>query len=465
MDSNVLRVSGYLLLLTLASRCGLEQAFRKHYCHAGQPKLDYRVRDATSYFLGQVVEIVLRNPEMKIEDQAWYLDSYSEDTSILTMLDNLNSIFAWIEESELPEPQFFDYIQNQTEFWYFDTNISAQGENLYIYLNARGEQVQSNENLKAELLSKLEADSEKNKWGEKWEHWQDVFWRKRKIRPGQPNSNADEGFNGFLLCIASLKQYLSGDQYFSTAGKSTDGQPLTSVLSNILNLDEIGKYIRALEYLDEHKEPFQALYPYSGWVEKCLTELWSIWNRNSTNWFIDYSKPDVYSTQTNQMVFTWGILHWAVLALERGLDFEQLYRGLRPFYLRFHNNVRAASQVKDSVLNLLDTGFINKEDVSEECQRERWLRSAADIEGRRKAESVLWEIEDHQWNLDGSDVGAINITHLVEFDSHLSLEKLKAVRDAFWKCFPSSAVFNPVVQMTAFKQPVYCAQFPAAFQD
>ena len=28
-----------------------------------------------------------------------------------------------------------------------------------------------------------------------------------------------------------------------------------------------------------------------------------------------------------------------------------------------------------------------------------------------------------------------------------------------------SAVFNPVVHMTAFKQPVYCAQFPAAFQD
>ena len=28
-----------------------------------------------------------------------------------------------------------------------------------------------------------------------------------------------------------------------------------------------------------------------------------------------------------------------------------------------------------------------------------------------------------------------------------------------------TAVFNPVVQMTAFKQPVYCAQFPAAFQD
>jgi hypothetical protein len=37
--------------------------------------------------------------------------------------------------------------------------------------------------------------------------------------------------------------------------------------------------------------------------------------------------------------------------------------------------------------------------------------------------------------------------------------KSKTVAIAF------AAVFNPVVQMTAFKQPVYCAQFPAAFQD
>ena len=144
--------------------------------------LDYRVRDATSYFLGEVVEIVLHSPEMKVEDQAWYLDSYSEDTSIRTMLDNLKSISAWLEESELSERQFFDYIENQTEFWYFDTNISAQGENLYIYLNARGEQVQSNENLKAELLSKVGTDSEKNAWGKKWEHWQDIFWKKTNDR-------------------------------------------------------------------------------------------------------------------------------------------------------------------------------------------------------------------------------------------------------------------------------------------
>jgi len=29
----------------------------------------------------------------------------------------------------------------------------------------------------------------------------------------------------------------------------------------------------------------------------------------------------------------------------------------------------------------------------------------------------------------------------------------------------SAAIFNPVVQMTAFKRPVYCAQLPAICQD
>ena len=83
-------------------------------------------------------------------------------------------------------------------------------------------------------------------------------------------------------------------------------------------------------------------------------------------------------------------------------------------------------KLKKSVQNLLHDGFATKEETSEEYQRERWLRSIADVEDRRDSESVLWELEDHRWNLDGSDVGAINITHLLAFDSDLSLKKLKA---------------------------------------
>ncbi|SOB75311.1 Protein of unknown function DUF262 [Marinobacter sp. LV10R510-11A] len=443
----------YLLLLILASRCGQEGTFTKHYCRAGHPLLDYRVRDATSYFLGAIVQLVLENPEVEIEDQAWYLDAYSEDASIRTMLNNLKSISSWLDSAELSEAEFFEYVQNLTEFWYFDTNISAQGENLYIYLNARGEQVQSNENLKAELLSHIATDSQKNDWGKKWEQWQDLFWKHRKLGARQRSLNADKGFNGFIFCVAALKQYLLRDRQYIASEKRRDRQTSLSVLSSILDLNDIEKYVKALEFLDHHRAEFEALYDYSDWIEKCLKELWSLWNLDSTDWFIDHHRPEVFSSETNRMVLAWGVLHSVVASLDRGVGLECLYRNLRPFYLRFHNNVRAAQQVKDSVENLLGEGFVTSDELHEEYQRENWLRAIDDTEKRRQAESIIWEIEDHPLNLDGSDVGAINITHLVTFDADLSLDKLNSIKNAFFQCFPGSSSSNKELQSLLLRIP------------
>lgn len=436
----------FLLLLVLASRCDQEETFTKYYCREGHPLLDYRVRDATSHFLSAIVEMLLENPAVEIEDQAWYLDAYNEDVSIRTMLSNLKSISSWLESAKLSEMEFFDYVQNHTEFWYFDTNISAQGENLYIYLNARGEQVQSNENLKAELLSHIPTDSQKNDWGKRWEHWQDLFWRHRKLGAKQGSLNADKGFNGFIFCIAALKQYLMGDREYIVSEKRGGRKTPVSVLSNMLDLDDIEKYVKALEFLDDHRAEFQALYSYSDWVDKCLIELWSIWNQDATDWFIDYRRPETFSPETNRMVLAWGVLHWVVSALDSEVDLEQLYRNLRPFYLRFHNYVRAAQQVKDSVENLLKDGFVTRDESHEEYERESWLRAIGGAEKRREAESILWELEDHPLNLDGSDVGAINITHLVKFDADLSIDKVRSIRDAFLRCFPDDSSNNKELQ-------------------
>jgi len=43
-------------------------------------------------------------------------------------------------------------------------------------------------------------------------------------------------------------------------------------------------------------------------------------------------------------------------------------------------------------------------------------------------------------------------------ESHFNEEKRKAGKKSL------SVICNPVVQIAAFKQPVYCAQFPAVFQ-
>jgi hypothetical protein len=116
------------------------------------------------------------------------------------LLRNFEAVKSKIEQSNIEKEPFFSYLLDYVEFWYFDTNISEQGEELYNFMNARGEQVQLNENIKADLLGKLNISDAwtrtvfqreeyqkdytdtigdfKNYWGPKWEDWQDYFWTK-----------------------------------------------------------------------------------------------------------------------------------------------------------------------------------------------------------------------------------------------------------------------------------------------
>lgn len=67
---------------------------------------------------------------------------------------------------------FKDYVENYIEFNYFDTNISSQGERLYLYMNSRGEDLSRQESLKAMLI---ERSDNKLEDGKMWEDWQDFF--------------------------------------------------------------------------------------------------------------------------------------------------------------------------------------------------------------------------------------------------------------------------------------------------
>jgi hypothetical protein len=50
---------------------------------------------------------------------------------------------------------------------------------------------------------------------------------------------------------------------------------------------------------------------------------------------------------------------------------------------------------------------------------------------------MLWQIEDHPFNLDGSDVGLTNSSHLINFEEKITLEKLTKIKDTFYNCFPA----------------------------
>lgn len=438
----------YLMLLLLAVRTGNAADFEKKYCIKRMPKLDYRVRDSACNFIRQLVSFVLSNPNAdfknEIKEQSWYLNSYENDITVTNIISNFAIILDWLDEKEIDESEFYLYLNDFTEFWYFDTNISAQGENLYIYLNARGEQMQGNENLKAELLSGLGTTEQKNTMGAEWENWQDFFWRMRAkgVRTTKIDKlNADKGFNEFLNCIAGLNIYLE-DNGNSWVEKHKSLKPSQSMLTQVLSLDLIVKYIKALSFITHSRKTLAETYSYTDWVKHFLHEFWSILNATTTAWVIDYNY-DRFSTERRKMVFIWGVLHWvdSALSSDKKLTTYQIFRGIRQFYLRYKNNMRSVTGdngIKNSVSSLLETGFISAKSEDEEYKKERWLTRLNEKESNwASLESMLWQIEDHPFNLDGSDVGLTNSSHLVNYDESSTLENLTQIKNTFYNCFPA----------------------------
>jgi len=63
------------------------------------------------------------------------------------------------------------------------------------------------------------------------------------------------------------------------------------------------------------------------------------------------------------------------------------------------------------------------------------IRNTGDEE-RRHFEAVIWEIEDHPFNIDGRDLDNQNISHLVDLNEQLTLETLNNVKETFYRLFP-----------------------------
>ena len=85
-------------------------------------------------------------------------------------------------------------------FWYFDTSQSAQGEELYLSLNASSEPLTGSDNIKARLLADLTPEL-KNEWGEKFEEWEQFFWLHCEAN-GQSNNDASAGLDEFFRWVA-----------------------------------------------------------------------------------------------------------------------------------------------------------------------------------------------------------------------------------------------------------------------
>lgn len=426
----------FLLLLNLACRdTAVKEKFSKNYFYGDVPKIDYRIRESSHDFLYNFIDFLIGgNPITELEKQRWLYSRYSTDATTASLIKNYRFIEDYINNSGIEPAKLYNYIVELVEFWYFDTNVSEQGEELYIYMNARGEQVQNNENVKAELLGRLASTAQKNEYGKIWEDWQDFFWIKKDNNP-----NADAGFNEFLSCIAGLENYLRHQDkipfYTQDDFLRSEGLKVSDIL-DIVNLITIEKYYSFVEFIELNATHFSSKYPYSGWIEKAIKLLWTILNDPAkTNWLADFSDPN-RGREQNRMVYLWSMFHFFARHTENSEpDVDTVFRVLRLYYVRYHNYDRAVSGIKATVDNILTNGLWQLKANTEESKKHAYLEGLPE-DNLLDCESEIWHIEDHKLNLEGRDVGNTNISHLIDLNNSVTLDDLTLVREKFYEIFP-----------------------------
>jgi len=237
----------FLTLLALSVKEDKQEQFSRTYFKDNILKFDYKVRESSHDFILNFVNYVLDNKNIdKIKNEYWYFSEYEYDVTIQSVLNNYQTIWNFVINNDLP----LSYIEDFVEFWYFDTNKSKQGEELYLYMNSRGETVSPNESVKANLLKGL-SETEKHDWGTKWEEWQNLFWKYRGS-----NKNADKGIEEFLrwIKIIELTKKNSNETVDSQAKFIRQIKETKKIELEGLTLIHIEKYYNALLKLVEYKE-------------------------------------------------------------------------------------------------------------------------------------------------------------------------------------------------------------------
>lgn len=426
----------YLVLAIIASKDEeFKEVFRNIYFKNNSAFIEYRVRESSLLFLNNVIKHLLEFGLSNVKNENWYYSFYENDKTIKSIISNLSFIDSYLSTHVESILEFKNYLLDYVQFWYFDTNISEQGEELYVYMNARGEMMQSNENLKADLLNLLDSSQEKNDWGTKWELWQDIFW---KIRG--KHINADNVFNEFIYCIGGLEN--TKQELKIIVSKETSSIELPSYIQLFSCFEKGGmpllkQYVEAFNFLlsDELINYCKEIDLYSDWIFKLREIIVDFLNNNSTNWFIRLNDEN-RGTERNRMVLIWSVIEF--LKERKNIDL-QLILGLRVYYNRYHNNVRGVKTSLEDVKRLHKEGvrtlFSYNEDI-EEAEKASYINKNLSSSEIKTILSTLWQLEDHPINLDGSNVGNINSSHLVNYRQGPTLEKLKLIKDKFYELIP-----------------------------
>lgn len=428
------------LFLLLLYRAAIEKRFDDFMaiCRANENDFEmgfsYKVRSLTHQFIVQLIH----HADAKGSDAFdfisdlnntpyWFLDDYKSDPTVKSMINALKSIKKIFGN---PSKFYFDYLLTNIHFWHFKTEATSQGEELYITMNSRGEQLADNEMQKARVLP----SDRLLHYGKKWEQWQTFFWRNRKAGDAN-NINADKGFNNFLACI-------EGFEGFYKREKPT--------------VETIEKYMKGLQHIcsTDFENKVRSTYSnlYSEWFDAFIKSLWNEINTYDGKWDIadprggNQTLRDDYKNKSiarNKSMLFWSWMMYFNKYGEQCND-ELLIKILHFYYIRYNCFKRSSTSIETIIdcfvetngkIHTRGTGLKDDEDEdnvnSKTFSEEELLLSElyySDEQNVLQIESTIWEIQDLPYFIDGKGVGGNTVYEF--FRDHEIIDKNRALESS-----------------------------------
>ncbi|MFV0226264.1 DUF262 domain-containing protein [Empedobacter falsenii] len=378
---------------------------------------DYRVRSLTHQFFVELLDKTKTVADLlSVRKQTWFLNNFSKDVTVNAICgtEERPSVFDLFNRYfEKDDETYFDYIKSKIKFWHFKTEETSQGEELYITMNSRGQQLADNENIRAKLFDSEEVKSDPLYWSEKWEQWQDFFWKNRDKSNGH---SADEGFNEFLrwnqLLIMINYNFENSEIDLEKEIKFLQNS-VTNLEIKYLNLETISLYFDALKYLQQffEKENIDSLLTdYPKYKAKFNFTLFTYINGNFLN--------------QSQLFLILPLLEYCKQRLENKKEIRQisLFRIFK-FITNLLEDITITKSIRDQIINIVEHIKLLDldEDITSLLKKEKTSKTILNEEQVCKLNLYLEntneriQYEDSFWYAETLQYIKGNLLHIIEY--------------------------------------------------
>jgi hypothetical protein len=152
-------------------------------------KFTYLTRTSSREFCAKLINkgvpinSSIKEISKEIKDQPWFYSSWEIDPTIAAMLVMLDAIHTRFKDADIKWSQLTDDLKRPITFHYIGLEDFGLSDDLYIKMNARGKQLSSFENFKAELIKFINNKDwdDGKRPTETFSHkadtkWTDLFW-------------------------------------------------------------------------------------------------------------------------------------------------------------------------------------------------------------------------------------------------------------------------------------------------